>query len=162
MTGAVNDNSAIELFEFEVRQMKTEEWRSWAQMRAVLYEISSQDASLDCQQFITGEHNDLKVVFVGVVGQKVMAFAEVAERSYADGCYDGPVAYLEGLFVDAEYRNAGIGLALFEATVIWAKSKNYPHLASGVALGNVASQHVHEACGFEEIDCIVHYRMKLK
>jgi len=148
--------------EFEIREMRTDEWRIWASMRAALYEINYQDACWDCEQFAAGLHKDIKVVFVGVVGQEIIAFAELGERSYADGCYDGPVAYLEGWFVDKGHRQIGVGRALLDASITWALRNDYPHLASGVGLGNIASQNVHEACGFEEIDRIVHYRMKLK
>lgn len=148
--------------EFEVREMKRDEWREWAKLRGELFDISFEDARVDCEQFVAGAQRDLKVVFVAIVENHIVGFAEVSERSYADGCYDGPVAFLEGWMVKTEFQKCGIGRALIRATVEWAKAHDYPHLASDAELENTQSHMAHAACGFEEIDRVVQYRMALK
>ena len=41
-------------------------------------------------------------------------FAEVSARPYADGCRTSPVAFLEGWYVDPDFRGEGVGRALVE------------------------------------------------
>src|SRR3712207_6020021 len=52
-------------------------------------------------------------------GRGLAGFAEVATRPYADGCETGPVAYLEGWYVDADVRRTGVGAALVRAAEAW-------------------------------------------
>jgi aminoglycoside 6'-N-acetyltransferase I len=146
----------------EIREMRPEEEDHWARMRAELFRISFDEAKEETADFMAGEHLTLKIVFVGVVDGDVCAFLEISERIYADGCYDGPVAYMEGWFVGDKARGMGVGKALVDAAIAWAKSKNYPHLASDAELTNIDGHRAHEAVGFEEVDRVVQYRMALK
>lgn len=147
---------------FEIREMRPDEENAWAQMRADLFRISFAEAKEETAAFMAGDHLTLKIVFVGLVDGEVAAFLEISERTYADGCYDGPVAYMEGWFVGEKARGMGVGQALVNAAIAWAKSKNYPHLASDAELSNLDGHKAHEAVGFEEVDRVVQYRMALK
>lgn len=146
----------------EIREMRPEEENAWAQMRAELFRISFDEAKEETEAFLAGDHLTLKIVFVAVIDGKVNAFLEISERTYADGCYDGPVAYMEGWFVGEKARGLGVGKALVDAAIAWAKAKSYPHLASDAELSNLDGHKAHEAVGFEEVDRVVQYRMKLK
>ena len=88
-------------------------------------------------------------------------FAEVGERSHADGCDSSPVAYLEGWYVDPDERRHSIGAALIRAVEAWARSRHYTELASDTWLDNDASQRAHERLGFVETDRVVLYRKAL-
>jgi aminoglycoside 6'-N-acetyltransferase I len=142
--------------------MKPDEWREWARLRGKLFEISFEDARVDCERFVAGTDPNIKLVILAFDGDRAIGFAEVSERSYADGCYDGPVAFLEGWAVDEAYHKKGIGRAIVDAVVDRAKANNYPHLASDADITNITSQKAHGALGFEEVGRIVQFRMKLK
>lgn len=146
----------------EIREMRPEEEDQWARMRAELFRITFDEAKEETEAFTAGEHLTLKIVFVGVVDDEICAFLEVSERNYASGCYDGPVAFMEGWFVDEKLRGMGVGRRLVEAAIAWSKSKAYPHLASDSELANIAGHRAHESVGFEEVDRVVQYRMALK
>ena len=88
-------------------------------------------------------------------------FAEVGERSHADGCDSSPVAYLEGWYVDPDRRRQSIGAQLIRAVEAWARSRHYTELASDTWLANDASQRAHERLGFIETDRVVLYRKAL-
>ncbi|MCF4097652.1 GNAT family N-acetyltransferase [Maritalea mediterranea] len=148
--------------EIEIRDLRPEEWRDWARMRGTLFEISFDEASDDVHRFLAGTDPNLKAVFCAASDDRLIGFVEISERSYADGCYDGPVAYMEGWYIDENYRGTGVGKALVQRAIDWAKAKNYPHLGSDAELRNTNSQKAHQALGFEEIGRIVQYRMALK
>lgn len=149
--------------EFEVREMKRDEWREWSAMRQALYDgLDDADAEREAQKFLSGEDQDLKIVLLALQDTNVIGFAELSERSIAEGCFDGPVAYLEGWYIKPEFRRIGVGKSLIDAAIIWAKSNSYPHLASDAELTNVDSQNAHIALGFEEVERAVHFKMALK
>jgi len=94
-------------------------------------------------------------------GVGLAGFAEVGERAYADGCDTAPVAYLEGWYVEEDFRGQGIGRALIAAAEDWARERGYREFASDALLENVDSQKAHEAIGFEEVERAVRYRKAL-
>ena len=91
-------------------------------------------------------------------GGGLAGFAEVGRRDYADGCDTSPVAYLEGRYVDADLRGRGIGAALIDAAVEWARRMGYREMASDALLEETGSQRAHEAVGFIEVERAVRYR----
>jgi aminoglycoside 6'-N-acetyltransferase I len=88
-------------------------------------------------------------------------FAEVGERSHADGCATSPVAYLEGWYVDPDVRRRSVGTQLIRAVEAWARERRYRELASDVELHNLVSQQAHNRLGFQETDRSVLYRKAL-
>ena len=88
-------------------------------------------------------------------------FVEAGERAYADGCDTSPVAYLEGWYVVAEFRRAGVGSLLLNAVEEWAIRQGYSELASDTLLDNPESQAAHLAIGFQEVERAVRYRKSL-
>jgi aminoglycoside 6'-N-acetyltransferase I len=50
-------------------------------------------------------------------------FAEFSVRDYVDGAQTKPVGYLEGWYVDPDWRGLGIGKALVDAGETWMRSR---------------------------------------
>jgi aminoglycoside 6'-N-acetyltransferase I len=89
-------------------------------------------------------------------------FIEVGLRSHADGCDPAvPVGYVEGWFVREESRKLGVGAALMRAAEDWARTHGCREMASDTWIDSTASQHAHQALGFEVVDRCVHYRKSL-
>lgn len=65
-----------------------------------------------------------EVVLVAVetsLDPKVVGFAEVSRRAYAEGCGSSPVGFLEGWCVVPERRQQGLGRALVAAAEACAR-----------------------------------------
>jgi aminoglycoside 6'-N-acetyltransferase I len=104
----------------------------------------------------------LVILVSETTGWIVTGFLEVDLRSHADGCDPSrAVGYVEGWYVDASWRNRGIGRALMAAAADWARAQGCVEMASDTWIDNEPSQHAHEALGFEVVDRCVHYRKKL-
>lgn len=89
-------------------------------------------------------------------------FLQAGLRSHADGCDPAhPVGFVEGWFVREEYRNKGVGKALLNSAEEWARVQGCVEMASDALIENEASQHAHQALGFEVVDRCVHFRKKL-
>jgi streptothricin acetyltransferase len=58
-------------------------------------------------------------------------------------------AYIDDIAVDAKYRGQGIGRALIERAIEWAKAKGFPGLMLETQNNNVAACKLYERCGFE-------------
>ena len=57
-------------------------------------------------------------------------------------------AYIGSIVVDRKYRRQGIGRALLECVLDWAKSKRYPGLMLETQNNNVPACRLYEKCGF--------------
>lgn len=94
-------------------------------------------------------------------GTGLSGFAEVGLRPFADGCRSSPVAYLEGIWVDAGARRRGVASALVGAAVGWARSLRLAELASDCTLDNLPSRAFHAAAGFREVQRNVTFRREI-
>ena len=104
---------------------------------------------------------DTVVLVADAGGARLAGFAEIGARSYADGCETTPVAYLEGWWVDEDFRRQGVGRGLIEAAEAWAREGGHAELASDAELHNVISQMAHTRLGFTEVERAVLYRKPL-
>ena len=73
----------------------------------------------------------------------------------------GRVAYLEGLYVEPEYRRRGVAAALVRAVEPWAREQGCSELASDTTIDNDVSAAVHRALGFDEVERIICFRKDL-
>ncbi len=76
---------------------------------------------------------------------------------YVEGCKERPIAYLEGIFVNPDYRHQGIATQLLNFAESWAQNRGIGQLASDTELTNLVSQNFHTKHGFREVSRIVHY-----
>ena len=113
--------------------------------------------------FITQREKMFQDQFLYMRGDCAAAFLSLsARRDYVEGTYSSPVGYIEGIYVEPEFRNLGIARELTEFAKAWSKQKGCTELASDCYLSNNDSRKFHNAVGFEEAGVIVHFVMKLK
>ena len=89
---------------------------------------------------------------------RLLGFAEVSIRPYAEGCRSERVAYLEGWFVAPEARRQGVGRALVAAAEGWGRSQCCTELASDTQPENDASSAAHRAPGFADAGLVRCFR----
>jgi aminoglycoside 6'-N-acetyltransferase I len=86
---------------------------------------------------------------------------EAGLRRFADGCATSPVGFIEGWFVEPEFRRQGIGKRLVTAAEDWAKSRGCSEMASDSLLENVDASEAHRHLGYEEVERAVRFRKDL-
>jgi len=92
----------------------------------------------------------------------LIGFLEVGLRSHADGCNPArPVGFVEGWFVQEQFRNRGVGGELMRSAEDWARAQGCREMASDALIDNEGSQRAHEALGFDVVDRCVHFRKVL-
>lgn len=129
-----------------VRQPTKADRPAWAAMRERLWpecEPSELDSALP------------PVAFVAEAGERLVGFAEASIRSYAEGAPAGPAAYLEGIWVEPDWRRRGIARSLLSAIETWARREGLAHLGSDALLDNDVSHRWHAASGFGEVERLV-------
>jgi aminoglycoside 6'-N-acetyltransferase I len=72
-----------------------------------------------------------------------VGFAEVAIRAYANGCVTHPVAFLEGIWVKAEFRRRGIGATLMGHAAAFVARLGFRELGSDSSIDNHPSHAAH-------------------
>ncbi len=83
-------------------------------------------------------------------------------KDYIEGCSEGPVAYIEGIFVKEEYRRQGVARELIDFAKTWALAHDCHELASDCELDNKVSEAFHRKAGFKEVNRIIAFSMKVK
>lgn len=145
----------------DIRPVQRTDAAAWLAMREQLgAEWVIPGFEKDIERFFeTGLIDNLPhAVFVAQDGEDLVGLAEVSLRQYAEGCETSPVGFLEGWFVEASHRGRGIGRALVDTGVRWAKSNGCTEFASDAETHNKGSQAAHESIGFERVCEVVCYR----
>ncbi|MEP6474855.1 MAG: GNAT family N-acetyltransferase, partial [Gemmatimonadota bacterium] len=136
-----------------IRLILESDFTEWQRMRTALWPGQSPE---DMREWRA--RTDAVTLVFDRDNARLGGFAELGLRSIADGCATGPVAYLEGWWVDPDLRRRGIGAELIRAGEEWARSRGLKELASDVELANDVSQRAHHRLGFEEVGRSVLYR----
>lgn len=103
--------------------------------------------------------SDNAICFIKYVGNKAVGFAQCQLRNdYVEGTNTSPVGYLEGIFIEKEYRHCGYAKELLSKCEKWAKEKHCIEFASDCEIDNNISLEFHLSMGFEEANRIICFR----
>ena len=145
-----------------VRPIQQSDSADWERMRQQLWPSPAGEHAAEIELFFSGERRDPAEVLIAIgESGRAVGFAELSIRPYAEGCYSGRVAYLEGWFVEGSHQGKGFGGALVKAAEEWARSQGCTEFASDTEIGNAVSAAAHERLGFEEVNRIICFRKVL-
>ncbi len=146
---------------FRVRPLQEKDVGEWFRLRKQLWEGST-DEEHKAEMLDIYEHTETQLVLVAETeGEKLVGFLEASIRPFVEDCHSDHVGYLEGWFVEPEYRKHGIGRKLVHGAESWARSKGCEEMASDSELGNDLSLKAHLNLGYEETSRLVHLRKDL-
>jgi aminoglycoside 6'-N-acetyltransferase I len=146
---------------FRVRPLKENDITGWFRLRKHLWEGST-DAEHKTEILDIYEHTETQLVLVAETEDgKLVGFLEASIRPFVEDCHSEHVGYLEGWFVEPEFRRFGIGRKLVREAEIWARQKGCEEMASDSEIGNDLSLGAHIQLGYEETSRLVHLRKDL-
>lgn len=91
-----------------------------------------------------------------------IGFAQCQLRyDYVEGTDTSPVGYLEGIFVQENYRHKGYARELLAECEKWAKAKGCKEFASDCEISNENSIQFHRSMEFTEANRIVCFTKRL-
>ncbi|MEZ5425752.1 MAG: GNAT family N-acetyltransferase [Pyrinomonadaceae bacterium] len=147
--------------DYKVRPLKDSDISDWFRLRKRLWDELSDGEHKAEMSDIYG-HSDTQLVLVAENGEgKLVGFLEASIRPFVEDCHTENVGYLEGWFVEKEYRRSGIGRKLVRLAENWARSKGCSEMASDSEIGNDLSLRAHLNLGYEETSRLVHLRKDL-
>lgn len=119
-------------------------------MAQILYK--EDDAEMLAEEFTDFLSSEKDQVFVAKEGEEVTGFLHMSIRhDYVEGALSYPVGYMEGIYVQPDYRHQHIARQLSEAGMKWAKEKGCAQIASDAEIDNTNSQMFHQKIGFGEV-----------
>jgi aminoglycoside 6'-N-acetyltransferase I len=142
-----------------IRQTQAADRAAWAAMRCALW--PSEPAQAHAEWIDTILTSDTAWGFMADTDGGTVGFAEIAIRSYANGCETHPVAFLEGIWVKPEFRRRGIGRQLLAHAEVFLAARGFRELGSDSEINNHASHAAHRSWGFSETESVVYFRKTL-
>ena len=102
------------------------------------------------------------VAFILFIEEQAVGFAQCQLRhDYVEGTNTSPVGYLEGIFVEKEFRHKGYASELVLKCEEWAKTKGCLQFASDCELDNTDSLAFHLKVGFTEANRMICFTKQL-
>ncbi len=115
-------------------QLHSGAFSAYWRLRGVLWPMD--DAQWEREAIGVMENPRWEVFVARSGGGVVVGFLEVSLRDYAEGAETSPVGFLEGSYVEANYRRQGVAAALVQAGEQWAWSRGCTEVASGALIDN--------------------------
>ena len=104
----------------------------------------------------------LAAFFLAFSGEQAVGFAQCQLRhDYVEGTEHSPVGYLEGIYVEPDWRRNGIAGKLLSACESWARQQGCREFASDCEITNSESLRFHLGLGFTEANRIICFTKKL-
>lgn len=146
----------------QIRPASPHDAAAWCRMREALWPSATDQHEREINEFFAGARTEPQAVLIALddAGDAV-GFAELSIRPFAEECYSGRVAYLDGLYVVPDARRQGIARALVGASEGWGRSAGCVELASDTELTNDVSAAAHLALGFVEVGRSICFRKDL-
>ncbi len=146
---------------FTVRSLRETDIDGWFQLRKHLWDELSDDEHKE-EMLDIYEHSDTQLVLIAEAADgEFVGFLEASIRPFVEDCHSEHVGYLEGWFVEPDFRRYGVGRKLVRSAENWARSKGCSEMASDSEIGNDLSLKAHLKLGYEETSRLVHLRKDL-
>lgn len=144
-----------------IRRVDARDRAEWMRMRLALWP-ETDTGTLDSELTdILADHVNQPVFVADVGGGRLAGFVEVSIHPHAIGCETRPVGYVEGWYVDPEFRRVGVGKRLIESAENWMRERGCLEAASDAHSHNDVSRNAHRALGYVETGQLVHFMKKL-
>jgi aminoglycoside 6'-N-acetyltransferase I len=147
---------------FRVRLLEERDLQEWLRLRKLLWDGVSEEEHREEMLDIFEHNDDTQLVIVSETERgNLVGFLEASIRPFVEDCVTDHVGYLEGWFVEPEYRQHGVGRELVRNAEKWARGKGCVEMASDSEIGNDLSVKAHSKLGYTETSRLVHWRKEL-
>jgi len=136
----------------QVRRMRASEWRSLRSLRLEALEDSPPAYGSTHEREVKRPDRDWQErAAAGAAAEDEVAFAALTGNRWvgmARGYLEPPVAHLIAVYVTPDWRERGIGHAISEAVVAWARERGATAVVLSVSDWNNGARTVYESIGF--------------
>lgn len=133
----------------KITPIHREHFEQWRQLRQLLFtDLDPEFHEAEVEWLYDNEKTGCFLVH-SEAGETI-GFLELSLRDFVDGCLEGPVGYIEGIYVMAGFRSQGIGRALIRFAEDWCRKKGCEQMATDAEIDNLAAQQFYLENGFQE------------
>lgn len=143
-----------------ISPVRREQFADWLRLREAVYTAVDRTFHEREMESYFPATDKLCLLAVDEAGA-VCGMLEASLRNVVDGCLSSPVGYIEGVYVDAQFRQCGAARQLVQAAEAWCLGQGCTELATDAELENEEAQRFHRRMGFEETFRIVEFRKAL-
>lgn len=136
-----------------IREATREDVACIAEMVLMIWDSHLEELA---EEFEMALKNEECAIYLYQIDNMPIGFAQCGLRhDYVEGTESSPVGYLEGIFIQENYRRKGYVRALIAECENWVKQKGCSEFASDCELDNNASLALHMNMGFTEVGRII-------
>jgi aminoglycoside 6'-N-acetyltransferase I len=144
-----------------VRPLRETDLEEWFRLRKLLWDATADDDHKS-EMLDVLDHSESQLVLFAEAGPgHLIGVLEASIRPYVEDCETDHVGYLEGWYVEPEFRKQGIGRELVRQAEDWARDRGCTEMASDAEIGNDLSLEAHLNLGYKETSRLVHLRKEL-
>ncbi|MEO9871609.1 GNAT family N-acetyltransferase [Ekhidna sp.] len=110
----------------------------------------------------TSKSNNQKIWIARAYGKRAGFSIFSIRTDYVEGAEKTPTGYLEGIFVEQEFRKLGIAKEFVQLGEKWCKERGCRQIGSDTWLTDTKSRDFHKKVGFWEEDELVHFLKDIK
>jgi aminoglycoside 6'-N-acetyltransferase I len=134
----------------------------WKLMRAALWPECGDDEHGHEMAEILGDPEFNAAFLAHAPDGLPVGFLEVSIRLTAEGCRPGRIGYIEGWYVEPDWRGKGLGAALVARAEVWALDHGCTEMASDAYADNHGGRAAHQQLGYQEVSLLAHFRKDLR
>jgi aminoglycoside 6'-N-acetyltransferase I len=143
----------------QIKAAQDEDFERWQVLRRKLWAHTTEKENLEFFEDFLRDVDKLLIVVAESEQSELVGFLEAGIRQdYVEGCETARVGYIEGWFVEADFRRQNIGRRLVEVAENWARQQGCEEMASDCELGNDVSLTAHLAVGYKEVGRSIHFK----
>src|SRR5687767_1727690 len=120
----------MDLRQVTVRPLRETDLDEWFRLRKLLWDETDDDDHKSEMLDILDHYESQLVLFAESEAGRLIGFLEASIRPFVEDCETDHVGYLEGWYIEPEFRKQGIGRELVRQAEAWATEKGCTEMAS--------------------------------
>ncbi len=143
----------------DIHQARDTDFERWQSLRRKLWAQTTEEENLDFFNDFLRDSEKLLIVVAESAESELAGFLEAGIRQdYVEGCDTARVGYIEGWFVEADFRRQNVGRRLVEFAENWAREQGCEEMASDCDLDNEVSLNAHLSLDYQEVGRSIHFK----
>ncbi|MEP6924669.1 MAG: aminoglycoside 6'-N-acetyltransferase, partial [Pyrinomonadaceae bacterium] len=140
-------------------QARATDFERWQSLRRKLWAHTTEEENREFFDDFLTDSDKLLIVVAESEQSELAGFLEAGIRQdYVEGCDTERVGYIEGWFVEADFRRQHVGRQLVEFAENWARELGCEEMASDCDLENDVSLNAHLGVGYAEVGRSIHFK----
>ncbi len=146
---------------YKIERISEKHLNDWIQMMLELWEDNTYE--LLKTEHVNLLNDDKYGNFICYKDEEALGFINMSKRhDYVPGAVSYPIAYIEGIYVRAQYRRTGIAKMLIDHAEKWAAECGCKQVASDHEIDNALSYNFHKGMGFREVERVICFVKELR